>query len=103
MVRMKEGQTMSKPLRGKLSVPDDVLVRELQGESVLLNLNTESYFGLDDVGTRMWAALTGSPSLESAYEILLSEYEVEPERLRADLRIFVDRLAELGLINLSDV
>ena len=91
------------PFKGKLSVPDSVLVRELQGESVLLNLDTESYFGLDDVGTRMWAALTASPSLEAAYEILLAEYDVEPERLSADLRVFVDKLAELGLVNLSDV
>jgi len=37
----------------KITVPDTVLFRELDGESVLLNLKTESYLGLDDVGTRM--------------------------------------------------
>lgn len=93
---------MKQPLQGRISIPDGVLVRELQGESVLLNLNSESYFGLDDVGTRMWAVLTGSPSLEAAYETLLSEYDVAPERLQADLRGFVERLAELGLIDLRD-
>jgi hypothetical protein len=90
------------PLKGKVSIPDGVLVRELQGESVLLNLNTESYFGLDDVGTRMWAALTGSPSVQAAYEMLLAEYEVDAARLRADLHGFIEKLKEMGLIELSD-
>ena len=90
-------------LKGKVSVPDGVLVRELQGESVLLNLSTESYFGLDDVGTRMWAALTGSASVQAAYEILVSEYEVDPGRLRADLDSFIEKLEALGLIKLTDV
>jgi hypothetical protein len=91
------------PLKGKVSIPDGVLVRELQGESVLLNLNTESYFGLDDVGTRMWAALAGSPSVQAAYEMLLAEYEVDAARLRADLHGFIEKLKEMGLIELSDV
>lgn len=91
------------PLKGKVSIPDGVLVRDLQDESVLLNLNTESYFGLDDVGTRMWAALTGSPSVQAAYEVLLAEYEVDPARLRTDLHGFIEKLEGLGLIKLSDV
>lgn len=90
-------------LKGKVSIPDGVLVRELQGESVLLNLNTESYFGLDEVGTRMWAALTDSASVEAAYEMLLAEYEVDAARLRGDLHGFIEKLKEMGLIKLSDV
>lgn len=96
-------QQTTMPLKGKVSIPDGVLVRELQGESVLLNLNTESYFGLDDVGTRMWAALTGSPSVQAAYEMLLAEYEVDGVRLTADLQSFIDKLEELGLIKVTDV
>ena len=96
-------QQTTMPLKGKVSIPEGVLVRELRGESVLLNLNTESYFGLDDVGTRMWAVLTGSPSVQAAYEILLAEYEVDPARLSADLQGFIQKLDELGLIKLSDV
>ena len=60
----------------RVSIPDMVLFRELDGESVLLNLKTESYLGLDDVGTRMWTVLTAEPSVQAAYEVLLSEYDV---------------------------
>jgi hypothetical protein len=94
---------MAQQLKGRVTTPDGVLVRELEGESVLLNLNSESYFGLDGVGTRMWAALTASPSIEAAYETLLAEYEVEPEHLRTDLSRFVEKLAAAGLIDVSDL
>lgn len=95
-------ETMADLPKGRVTAPDGVLVRELDGESVLLNLNSESYFGLDAVGTRMWAALTASASIEAAYEKLLEEYEVEPEHLRADLATFIERLADAGLIEVSD-
>ena len=87
---------------GRISIPDGVMVRQIEGESVLLNLNSESYFGLDDVGTRMWAALTDSESIETAYGTLLAEYEVEPEQLRTDLCGFIDKLSEAGLIDVID-
>lgn len=75
---------------------ENILIRELEGESVLLNLATESYFGLDDVGTRMWMVLTTSGSVQEAYELLLDEYEVAPDALRNDLAAFVEELASEG-------
>ena len=93
---------MTGQLKGRITKPDGVLVRRLGDESVLLDLEAESYFGLDDVGTRMWAALTSTPSLEAALHQLLAEYDVEPERLRADLSGFVRKLADAGLIDVSD-
>jgi hypothetical protein len=103
-VNTQESLTMpSAQIKGRVTTPDGVLVREISGESVLLNLNSESYFGLDAVGTRMWAALAASPSIESAYEALLNEYDVEPEHLRADLAAFIEKLAQLGLVEVCDV
>ena len=88
--------------KGRISIPEGVMVRQLEGESVLLNLNTESYFGLDDVGTRMWSALTETASIEAAFEVLQGEYEVEPEQLQSDLCSFIDKLVESGLINVAE-
>ena len=86
----------------KVSVPADVLFRSLpDGESVILNLKTGTYFGLDDVGTRMWAALTDSESVQAAFSSLLDEYAVDAERLRRDLDEFVNRLAGRGLLEIS--
>ncbi len=82
----------------RATVPADVLVQELQGESVLLNLKSGRYFGLDEVGTRMWTALTSAESLQAASGVLLAEYDVDAERLYADLRALVEKLAEHGLL-----
>lgn len=85
----------------RVVVPETVLFRELDGEAVILNLNTESYLGLDDVGTRIWTALTSQPSVQAAYEALLSEYDVSPEVLRADLERLLGEMLEHGLITLT--
>lgn len=82
----------------KISVPKHVLVRVFENESVILNLNTESYHGLDDVGTSMWTALTKSASIQEALEALLSEYDAEPAQLRQDLDDFLDKLHQRGMV-----
>jgi hypothetical protein len=82
----------------RVVIPPGVLVQELPGESVLLNLDTERYFGLDEMGTVIWRTLTRSDSIQAGYEILLAEYEVDREQLRQDVGEFVERLVEHGLL-----
>jgi hypothetical protein len=94
---------MGEVFASRVLVPPHVLVRDLEGELVLLNVESEHYFGLDAVGTRMWVALTGSPTVEEAYAHLSEEYEVEPDRLRVDLADLVSRLVSEGLLELQAV
>lgn len=86
----------------RVCVRPGVLVNCVEGEAVLLNLDTESYFGLDEIGTRMWNLLAASPSIQAAYDSLLREYEVAPEQLQRDLRGLIDTLVENGLVELRD-
>jgi hypothetical protein len=79
-------------------VPAHVLIRRLEGESVLLNLNSERYFGLDATGTRMWELMTSQPCIALALEKLQEEYEVEPEILLAHLTELLSKLVENGLL-----
>jgi hypothetical protein len=88
-------------LDDRVSVPSHVLVRFLDKESVLLNIETERYFGLDETGTRMWQLVTAAPKIEVAYQQLLDEYDVEPELLRENLTDLVSRLVENGLLQVS--
>lgn len=81
-------------------IPDRVLFRELDGESVLLNLDNDSYYGLDQIGTRMLQLLMSSKSIHEAHTVLLDEYEVEPERLQSDLLELIGELKKQGLITL---
>lgn len=82
----------------RASAPAHVLVRLLDQESVLLNLETEKYFGLDETGTRMWQLVTTSPNIDAAYQELLEEYDVKPETLRENLTELLGHLVEHGLL-----
>ena len=82
----------------RITVVGDVLVRELDGEAVLLNLDNETYYGLDDVGTMFWTVLSDSSSINEAYQRLLKEFDVEAEQLKSDLQAFLEDLLAQGLI-----
>jgi Coenzyme PQQ synthesis protein D (PqqD) len=86
----------------KAAKAPDVMIRQVGEESVILDLNTERYLGLDDVATRMWLALVASESVEQAYEKLRGVYRVDPETLRQDLEELVKKLVDYGLIRLEE-
>jgi len=76
----------------------DVLLQDLEGEAVLLNLKNGQYYGLDENSFNMYKILTSASSVQAAYEALIREYEVESNRLRADLDQFLAHLVENGLV-----
>ncbi len=82
----------------RVAIPETVLFRELEGEAVILSTDSGKYFGLNEVGTRMWTLLRQHGEVEAACRALLAEYDVPEERLREDLAHFVDTLATRGLV-----
>ena len=73
-------------------IPDTVLSQELAGETILLNLDTGVYFGLDAVGTRIWQLLHAGRTLDAIREALVAEYDVASDQLEADLTRLVAHL-----------
>ena len=82
------------------TVSKDVLFQEVSGETVLLDLASEQYFGLDEVGTRIWVLLNEGQDLDGMVGTLLEEYEVGRDQLEADVRALLASLLEAGLIKL---
>jgi hypothetical protein len=85
----------------RVRLPDDVLISRLQEESVILNLDSERYYGLDDVGTRFLSVLTTSNSIDAAYQSLVEEYDVDRDVLRQDLVALIQNLLQQGIIEVS--
>ena len=79
----------------------EVLVQELDGEAVLLNLESERYFGLDDVGTRVWQHLLEHRRLERVCEEMQKEFDVDESRLRADILQLVEELIDAGIVTVE--
>jgi hypothetical protein len=84
--------------RSALAVPGHVLTRRASGETVLLNLDTEEYYGLDGVGTRLWELIEGGTTLGQAVGTLLNEFEVTRPVLEADLASVLNELCDCGLV-----
>lgn len=93
---------MSISFSDRVKIPDDVLISNLQDESVILNLDSERYYGLDSIGTRILSVLSTSDSIEAAYDTLVQEYDVDGQVLRKDLLALVENLVEQGLVQISD-
>jgi hypothetical protein len=87
----------------RISVPSDVMIQEVAGESVLLNLKSERYFGLDDMGTCMWRSLTTASSIQATYDEMLNDYDVDAAQLRRDLHDLVENLVAHGLVEIDGV
>jgi len=100
IILLKKEQKMN--LNQKIIFTDTVFAQEVDGEMVLLDMNSENYFGLDEVGTAIWQAMQEKESLQEVYETLLEQYEVEAEVLQKDLLDFMEKLVESGLVEVEE-
>ena len=89
-------------LASGVRIRNDVLSRDLQGEQVILDLNTGVYFGLDPVGTRIWQLIQGHQSLQKVLAALVEEYEVTEAQCAKDLVSFVALLLEKRLVEVCN-
>lgn len=76
----------------------DVVAQELDGETVLLDLASEQYFGLDAVSTRVWGLLGDGVPPPAIVDTLLTEFDVSRTVLERDVADLLDRLQKAGLI-----
>ncbi len=92
---------MTQTLDRSVHIPDDVVFRELQGEAVILSLDSSTYFGLDPVGSRIWALCAEHGSLRAVWEAMQDEFDAPPDRLQSDLLTFIDELSASGLMKVQ--
>lgn len=80
----------------------DQVSSDLGGEVAILDLKAGTYYGLGEVGNRVWTLIQEPNSVKEVRDVLLSEYEVEPERCERDLISLLQRLADEGLVEVTD-
>lgn len=82
----------------RLKPADGVIFQEVAGETVILDMRSEHYFGLDAIGTRFWELMKQGLTLAAISSQLLQEYEVDAAVLDGDLAALVRELLDAGLI-----
>ena len=81
-----------------LTVPPQVMSRRVGDETVLLDLASGLYFGLDGVGQRIWRAVADGKKLSETVDIIVAEYDVDQDQATADVLQFASTLLERGLL-----
>lgn len=84
--------------RSIVVVARDEVSCTLGAEAAILSLKTGVYYGVDEVGARIWSLLQKPSSVEAIREAILDEYDVEPERCERDLLALLEQLHAEGLI-----
>jgi hypothetical protein len=81
---------------------NDQVSSDLAGEVVMLSLKNGTYYGLDEVGARIWDLIQQPQSVGAVRDIILDEYAVEPERCERDMLALLSDLEDAGLIEVRD-
>ena len=85
-----------------VTIPQEVLFQDLGEETVLLNVATGKYHGLNGVGSRIWELIQDSKPMEMVLVTLLDEFEVSAVHLESDLSQFLGVLQSKGLIEIQE-
>ena len=86
----------------KIQLSKEVVWTKLGEEVAILNSKTGAYFGLDPVGSRIWCLVAGGAAIDEVVSTLLSEYGVDEQQIRSDLKELIERLASRSLVEISN-
>jgi len=92
---------MAATLSDTVRIPQRITFRRVRDEMALLNLDTGVYFGLDEIGARMWELVVEDGRLQVVAERMEDEYAVDPARLRQDLLRWIDELTAKQLLEIA--
>lgn len=80
---------------------ENVIYQKFDGECVLLNIASEKYYGLNDVGTNMWQLITELGTEDAVLARLCDRYDADRETLRHDLNRLIASLLAEGLVSVA--
>jgi hypothetical protein len=85
-----------------IAVAKDKLSADLADEAVVLDLKSGMYYGLDEVGARIWMLIQEPRTVNQVRDALVREYEVDADRCERDLVAFLQELVDQGLVEVRD-
>lgn len=79
----------------------DQVSADLRGEAVVLSLGKNEYYGLDEVGAKIWELLREPRRVSDIRDVVMQEYEVDSDTCERDLIEFLERLQLEGLLEVT--
>jgi hypothetical protein len=87
--------------RSIIVATNDQVSCDLDGETVILNVKSGVYYGLDLVGARIWDLIQRPMTAGEIRDALVNEYDVAPDRCEHDILLLLQELAVKGLIEVK--
>jgi hypothetical protein len=82
-----------------LTLSSKAIIQEINGEMVILDMGSEEYFSLNEVGCKLWRLLESNSDLSVAVASLLEQYDVDSKQLSDDVESVVTELKHVGLLS----
>ena len=80
------------------SNPDEITFTVIDGEAILINLNTGAYYSMVDTAVEVWELIQAGHSVSELTDLVSRRYGADVERVRADLESFITELSEQGIV-----
>ena len=74
---------------------------DLAGEAAILNLKNSAYYGLDEVGARIWNLIEQPTAVSAVRDAIVDEYDVDAEQCERDVIKLLHKLAAEGLVDIK--
>jgi len=81
---------------------NDVFANEIDGEAVMMHIQTGKYYGLDEIGSRIWELMEHKIQVKTIIEQLLKEYDVSEQQCKTDVINLLNELKQNELIEISE-
>src|SRR6056297_67631 len=81
---------------------EEVFANEVDGEAVMMNIQTGKYYGLDEIGTRIWELMEEEIEVRKIIDELRKEFDVSEQQCKKDVLTLLDDLKSNQLIEISD-
>lgn len=89
-------------MNSRVILSENIFAQEVDGEMVLMDMESEDYFGLDTIGASFWQVLQEEETLQKTLDHLLDLYDTEESVLKKDLIEFVEKLVTNGLASVAE-
>ena len=83
-----------------ISRKSDLLFSNMDDEVVMMNIEKGEYYGLDEIGSRIWQIIENPVTLDELIQVLVEEYDVDRETCRIDVVVFIEELRKKDLVNI---
>ena len=83
-----------------VAAPDQVS-SELAGDSVILNLKTGLYFGLNEVGAKVWEQIQSPTTFQEICDAVLAEYDVSADECNQDITELLEEMVKAQLVEVQ--